>query len=209
MSEVQQTKSTGPRTEAGKAISSQNALKHGLASGTLFIEGENPEDYQAILGGFVTDFAPINQIETALVHELTKAYWLRDRARRFQTVAFNITIPHLHKMAAPFDLPVLLRYESGQDRAFYRALKTLQTIQKERKSPPTEFVSQKPVVPQKPPEFVSQNLPTDPDELIVALAYEKEALKNQLLDFGAAHPNHPGVSKFTTPDGFVTFKVNR
>jgi hypothetical protein len=41
--------STGPRTAAGKAISSQNALKHGLASGRLIIEGEDPADYQANL----------------------------------------------------------------------------------------------------------------------------------------------------------------
>ncbi|MCU1257860.1 MAG: hypothetical protein JWO80_745, partial [Bryobacterales bacterium] len=32
--------STGPRTEAGKSRSSQNALRHGLASGRLIIEGE-------------------------------------------------------------------------------------------------------------------------------------------------------------------------
>jgi hypothetical protein len=213
MSQTQQTQSTGPRTEAGKAISSQNALKHGLASGTLIIEGEKMEDYLALLNGFTTDFAPVDQIETALVHEIAKAYWLKDRALRFQAIAFNITAPHLDKMAAPMDLPVLLRYQIAQERTFYRALKTLQTTQKERKSEQKQFVSKSAAKqtdkPNAKKEFVSQKLPTNPDELIVALAYEKEALTNQLLDFAALNPDHPGVVKSTTPDGFTTFKVNR
>jgi hypothetical protein len=157
------TQSTGPRTAAGKTISSQNALKHGLASGTLFIPGEDPAVFEALLTGFLTDYRPINQIETALVHEIAKAYWLKDRALRFQTIAFEITMPHLEKMAAPMDLGVLIRYQTANERNFYRAIKTLQLIQKERK----QFVSQKqeriakytaesPESPKSSDEFVSQ-----------------------------------------------------
>ena len=41
-------KSTGPRTASGKAASSQNALRHGLASGTILIPGEDPEQLAAL-----------------------------------------------------------------------------------------------------------------------------------------------------------------
>ena len=34
-------KSTGPRTEAGKAVSSHNSLKHGLTSETVLLPGED------------------------------------------------------------------------------------------------------------------------------------------------------------------------
>ena len=34
-------RSTGPRTEAGKAASSHNALKHGLTAQTVLLPGED------------------------------------------------------------------------------------------------------------------------------------------------------------------------
>ena len=37
--------STGPRTEQGKAHSSQNAVKHGLFAKTIFIQGESQEEF--------------------------------------------------------------------------------------------------------------------------------------------------------------------
>jgi hypothetical protein len=49
------------------------------------------------------------------------------------------------------DLGVLIRCQSANERGFYRALKTLQTIQKERKSTPKEFVSQNAGNPLPPP----------------------------------------------------------
>jgi hypothetical protein len=156
--QTEPTGPTGPRTAEGKARSSRNSFKHGLASGQLIIPGENAEDYEALLNGFLSDYQPANHIETALVHEIAKSYWLKDRAIRFQAIAFNITMPHLDKMAAPMDLGVLIRYQSANERGFYRALKTLQGIQKERKSTPKEFVSQNAGNPVPAPDFVSQKV---------------------------------------------------
>jgi hypothetical protein len=179
---------TGPRTQEGKAISSQNALKHGLASGTLFIPGEDPAVYETLLNGFLTDYRPINQIETALVHEITKAYWLKDRALRFQAIAFEITMPHLEKMAAPMDLSVLIRYQSANERNFYRALKTLQTIQKERKSAALDET-------QVEPEFVSQNAPQTPAEEIAALIQARDEIQECIAAFVEHHPEHLGLTQ--------------
>jgi hypothetical protein len=141
------TQSTGPRTAEGKARSSMNALKHGLASGQLIIEGESLADFESLEAALLEEHAPATPTETLLVKDMAKSYWLKDRAIRFQAVAFNISAPHLDKMAAPLDLSVLLRYQIANERNFYRALKTLQTIQKERK----QFVSQKPVKPIEAP----------------------------------------------------------
>jgi hypothetical protein len=149
--QTEPTGSTGPRTAEGKARSSRNSFKHGLASGQLIIPGENAEDYEALLNGFLSDYQPANHIETALVHEIAKSYWLKDRAIRFQAIAFNITMPHLDKMAAPMDLGVLIRYQSANERGFYRALKTLQTIQKERNPPRRSSFRKTPVTPFPPP----------------------------------------------------------
>ena len=38
-------KSTGPRTEDGKASTSQNALKHGLLARDAVLPGEDPADF--------------------------------------------------------------------------------------------------------------------------------------------------------------------
>lgn len=42
-------KSTGPKTEAGKAASSTNALSHGLAAAeTVVLPEEEPEDFERL-----------------------------------------------------------------------------------------------------------------------------------------------------------------
>ena len=38
-------KSTGPRTEEGKAASSRNRLSHGFAASATIMPGENPEEF--------------------------------------------------------------------------------------------------------------------------------------------------------------------
>jgi hypothetical protein len=152
--------STGPRTAAGKAISSQNSLKHGLASGRLIIEGEDPADYQANLDEYLADLKPVGKTETALVTEIANAQWFKDRAYRFQAIAFDNHTPTPEQTVPP-ELGVLIRYQTASERAFYRALKALQTLQKERKSAPSPFVSQNRLVSQNnveaPSQFVSQN----------------------------------------------------
>jgi hypothetical protein len=73
---------------------------------------------------------------------MANAQWFKARALRFQAFAFDNHTP------TP-DLGVLIRYQTTSERAFYRGLKTLQALQKERKSAPvtrdTQFVSQIPV----------------------------------------------------------------
>ena len=39
-------RSTGPRTEAGKAVSSCNAWKHGLTAARALMPGEDPAEYE-------------------------------------------------------------------------------------------------------------------------------------------------------------------
>src|SRR5271170_7696359 len=71
--------STGPRTEAGKQRSSQNALRHGLTARTAVLPTEDPEAYQRHLQQFLADYAPANSIETQLVHELADTAWRINR----------------------------------------------------------------------------------------------------------------------------------
>ena len=125
-------KSTGPHTEAGKAASSRNSLKHGLASGTLLLPDEDPEELAQLLAGLHEAHQPANATEELLVADMAKFHWLSDRAIRLQTVAFEEN--DMHKLS------LFLRYQTTNHRAFHKSLAILRTLQKER----TEFVSQKP-----------------------------------------------------------------
>ena len=55
-------KSTGPKTQEGKAAVGRNALKHGLLSAQVVVYtgdgAENPEEFQALLDGLIADFDP-------------------------------------------------------------------------------------------------------------------------------------------------------
>ena len=121
------THATGPRTKAGKATSSQNALKHGLASGTLLLPDEDPAEFEALHQSLITDHAPVNATETLLVYDMAKHHWLMDRAIRLQVEAF--TTNDMNKLA------VLLRYQNANHRAFHKSFAILQSNRK-------QFVSQ-------------------------------------------------------------------
>ena len=62
--------STGPRTEAGKAVSSQNALKHGLTAQTVLLPGDDEAAYRKMCEGYFADHQPETTSERELVQFL-------------------------------------------------------------------------------------------------------------------------------------------
>lgn len=81
-------KSTGPKTQAGKAFASKNSLKHGLlAQNVVITEGEGAEDQQAfddLLADFIVQFNPVGSLEEMLVEKIAVCYWRMGRAHRFE-----------------------------------------------------------------------------------------------------------------------------
>jgi predicted ribosome quality control (RQC) complex YloA/Tae2 family protein len=119
--------STGPRTQAGKAISSQNSRKHDLCSRTLRLTPEEWAEYNEMCERYRRDFQPANDVEQTLIDEICFNYWRLQQARE---VEFRIVTEH------PFDLPIIslyIRYRAGYERAFYKALDKLQQTQRIRK----------------------------------------------------------------------------
>ena len=83
-------KSTGPKTEAGKAISRGNALKHGLAATTIDpvdVPGEPPGAYQARLNAWIDDLNPRNVLELSMIQRACRASWKLDRCARYEDAA--------------------------------------------------------------------------------------------------------------------------
>ena len=123
---------TGPRTEAGKAISSRNATKHGLASGVLFLADEDPAEFTLLLEGLRADHSPVGATEELLIADMAKHHWLMDRAMRLQNRA--LLDNQLDRLA------LFLRYQTANHRAFHKSLAVLQNLRK-------QFVSKSVVEP--------------------------------------------------------------
>src|SRR4051794_20742495 len=54
-------KSTGPRTDTGRATSSKNAVKTGLTGRTVLLPADDVEEYAAFVTGFERDLKPLGQ----------------------------------------------------------------------------------------------------------------------------------------------------
>lgn len=72
-------RSPGPRTHQGKERSKRNALKHGILSKAVLLEGESRTEYKALLSGFCNHFKPVGTVEEGLVETLAVTRWCQRR----------------------------------------------------------------------------------------------------------------------------------
>jgi len=82
-------KSTGPRTDEGKATVSQNAVKHGLFAAEAVISVEDPADYQLYRDEFLAELLPIGMMESMLAERIVSLAWRLRRAERMQNEVFD------------------------------------------------------------------------------------------------------------------------
>src|SRR6266699_3911061 len=68
-------KSRGPITPEGKLISSRNALRHGILTKTVLIEGESPERFNALLAELEAEFQPLPGVEATLLERMAVCRW--------------------------------------------------------------------------------------------------------------------------------------
>jgi len=181
-------KSTGPRTEAGKARVSQNALKHGLRSErnpldpatdtTLPIERD---EFLATLSAFTAEFNPQTPLETRLVERLAQLDLRLNRAMRLETAQLDqsaVRIIAREGGAFPQDDPrardnyllmrsfldagtaltLIARYESRLSRDFARTLAQLRQVQSLR----AKNEAQKFGNQTQPPETPRERTATEP-----------------------------------------------
>ncbi len=80
-------RSTGPRTERGRRISSLNALKHGMASRQDVVPGEDARELDQRLDSWLATLLPKNPVERSLIEVAVKATWRVDRVMRVQADA--------------------------------------------------------------------------------------------------------------------------
>ena len=84
--------STGPITDAGKAASSQNALKHGLTAKTVLLSGEDEAAYLKMCEGMFQSFAPAAAPEKELVQLLCDTQWRLQRCGRIEAAILSADV---------------------------------------------------------------------------------------------------------------------
>jgi hypothetical protein len=120
MSHTDTQTSTGPCTEAGKAVSSRNAVKHNLCSTRL--TGADLEQLNAIRARLDSDWPPSTETERMLLDQMALSQWRIDRALSLELAAFDDT--HIDRAM----LALAIRYRTTAERSFYKALAELQRL---------------------------------------------------------------------------------
>lgn len=144
------TKSTGPRTQGGKARSSSNAIKHGLTATTTILEHESQEELDALRTSLLASLCPRGHLEALLAERTVLLAWRLRRFGRVETstmttamqddpLDFISTMQGLTGDAAlgrgigeSCALEKLQRYETTTERAFYRCLREFWSLQERR-----------------------------------------------------------------------------
>jgi hypothetical protein len=98
-------KSTGPRTQAGKARSSRNSTRHALLAKAATLMAQPNQELESILARFHADLRPSSIHEEVLVQQMAVAAWrLRQSARievGLQSVQMQETYDHLLNAGKP------------------------------------------------------------------------------------------------------------
>ena len=177
-------KSTGPKTEEGKARSSKNRLSHGFASSTRFVPGEDPEKINLLLDDLISEYQPATPTEQILVEQMAHHHWISLRATRLQD---SIVASYLKTVLTPVQLGLFIRYQTSAERSFHKAHTELLKARKQRENSEIGFESQKPeVAPEATPEGPGKSEPKTPNP---APAAEK-------IPFPApAEPREPGIAE--------------
>jgi hypothetical protein len=82
-------KSTGPRSEDGKAASSRNALKHGMTARSYIVFDEDWDDFLAFHEKLRQDYEPRGAAEEEIVERIVMAAWCLRRCWRIEAAMMD------------------------------------------------------------------------------------------------------------------------
>jgi hypothetical protein len=130
-------RSTGPKSETGKANSSKNALKHGgYTKHHVILPGEDESQYEALLESIQAEFQPRTPAERHLVREMAESQWRLARFGRYEQEALAEAGPNP-------DVNLLLKYDrltNSANRTWHKCLQTLAFLRKVRQRYPMYLV---------------------------------------------------------------------
>ncbi len=114
--------STGPKSEEGRAVVSQNRWRHGLSGAFAILPWEIEEDFQKLIADLRAEHKPSTPTENLLVDRMAQHHWLMQRALMLQGSCFTYETPGCDQ---PKELALYLRYQTTHERAFHKCLNEL------------------------------------------------------------------------------------
>ena len=123
-------KSTGPRTDAGKAASRNNAYRHGMCARTVLMPGEDAEAYNRLLYLIRRDFPGATEQEDFLIRQMADAQW---RLQRLKGIELGLYEAEDIDSA---ELDRVSRWQVRMENSYYKAYKMLLSLKKEAQAPP-------------------------------------------------------------------------
>jgi|SRR5215469_1414456 len=123
--------STGPKTDEGKARSSQNSMTHGIFV-TKFLNGATPEtvaEIEELAAGLRDYYKPQSIVEEILLQKIAV-----ETARYGRVLALEQPEPGATRAYLLHCLDKTMRYTTSTSRALSHAIKDLETIQAARKA---------------------------------------------------------------------------
>jgi len=140
----QNAKLGGVKTDEGKAVSKYNALKHGLLSGEVLLEGEDEKSLIELGKKVRMNLKPETELELLLVDRIIANTWRLKRALRGEKEMIEHHIDDVYGSDKNFGAALssdfanydsygkFTRYETSLERGIYKALHELQRIQSAR-----------------------------------------------------------------------------
>src|SRR5882724_9245192 len=122
----------GPRTEAGKAKSSRNAIRYGLYSIYDHIRDGEEEEYAGILTSIMAELSPEGTLEETFATQIMSAKW---RLRRCGMVEFDLAEFDLDPMADEKTEKIQRSVDRARTQSlsnFRRSIADLRKLQTER-----------------------------------------------------------------------------
>ncbi len=200
--------STGPRTEAGKAIVKRNACTHGILSNELLLKGEERTELEELRSNLMEDYAPHGEIETYLVEAILDCLWKLKRIQRVEHCLLSQSLSEggLRATNWAFEMnggystrwDLLLKYQATIERKMEREIEKLEKKQRARVSESTE------------PDHGSAGVISSDPETIASHAkpqsVEREASSPPAIILGSAVVSHDSaaVSVSTTSGKVIT-----
>jgi hypothetical protein len=143
-------RSQGPRTAAGKARASMNALAHGLsAQRHVLAQGERQSEFEAFAAALLEELRPETPLQELLTGRLVAAAWRLRRADLIETRLLDgvrgeersgaeAALTLIRDCNGPRALDTLLRYRGALAAEFWRCLAALRTLAAENGDRATE-----------------------------------------------------------------------
>jgi len=136
-------KSSGPKTEAGKAASAMNAMKRGLFSPKNLLPGESAEEYEAFRDALRQQLRPRDSFEDHLLEQYIPVAWRLRGLPEIEALVFaryGLT-PQGHQGGPGFALVAsvqsdnildgLARYEATKRKAAFKYLDLLRALRRD------------------------------------------------------------------------------